>query len=90
MSKKLWLVGKWQECKSCQNSMQMQGLYDDEKMAVASCVKESYYVVEFNANEALPDESVIGRIAWYPKTESKEEGIKRFAELAEKTGMPLV
>jgi hypothetical protein len=67
----------------------MQGLYDDEKLAVASCVKESYFVVEFNANEPLPDETVFNLVAWYPMTETKEKGIKRMAQLAEKSGKAL-
>lgn len=87
--KKLWLVGKWKECESCETSMQMQGLYDDETLAASSVTKDDYFVVEFNANEALPDETVICRVAWYPMAETKEEGIKRMEEESAKSGKPL-
>ncbi len=70
---KLWIVFQW-----LGNSVvQLQGVFDDEALAVEACRDATYYVGCVTLNEELPHETVPWSEVWYPHLESKEGGTAR-------------
>lgn len=73
----LFLVGR-----TTDGQWQFQGLFDSQQSAEDACRDDSYFVGVCELNELLPHEKVPWKDAWYPKLETREEGVARLKEMS--------
>lgn len=71
---KLWvcgrLIGEWNEEGSV---WAFQGIFDDDKKAVAACRDATYFIFSANLNESLPHEDYFPEDGRYPIIEKDLE-----------------
>lgn len=79
--KKVWVVGLWIDCNTCNASWYLKGIYDTEKKAIAACTFDFHFVgpVILNKEDVGGDvETAMWKGCWYPRLETKEEAQQRF------------
>lgn len=79
---KLWIVGKWIDGHT---PWELQGVFDDQDIAVEQCVGENWFVGPITLNKLLDSGYIDPVGCWYPKHNQTTEQIqeitmKDFAE----------
>ena len=68
----VWVAGHvLDDYERCKSSWGLAGVFTEEFLAVEACINKNYFIGPAILNEALPEEVMKWRGAYYPKLETR-------------------